>query len=66
VDGKSALIGMNSYQENDETSNNNKKISLKKPGAADFNLESEDTGEHNRLDVPSPSICFLDLYTLKV
>ncbi|KAJ6879249.1 hypothetical protein NC652_032731 [Populus alba x Populus x berolinensis] len=37
-----------------------------KPGAADFNLESEDTGEHNRLDVPSPSICFLDLYTLKV
>ncbi|XP_061961570.1 BEACH domain-containing protein C2 [Populus nigra] len=66
VDGKSALIGMNSYQENDETSNNNKKISLKKPGAADFNLESEDTGEHYRLDVPSPSICFLDLYTLKV
>ncbi|XP_011034742.1 PREDICTED: uncharacterized protein LOC105132766 [Populus euphratica] len=66
VDGKSALIGMNSYQENDETSNDNKKISLKKPGAADFNLESEDTGEHSRLDVPSPSICFLDLYTLKV
>ncbi|KAJ6879250.1 BEACH domain-containing protein C2-like isoform X2 [Populus alba x Populus x berolinensis] len=66
VDGKSALIGMNSFQENDETSNNNKKIILKKPGAADFNLESEDTGEHNRLDVPSPSICFLDLYTLKV
>ncbi|KAJ6722799.1 BEIGE/BEACH-RELATED [Salix koriyanagi] len=66
VDGKSALIGMNSYQEDDGASNNNKNLSFKKPGAADCNLESEDIGEKNRLDVPSPSICFLDLYTLKV
>ncbi|KAJ6334971.1 hypothetical protein OIU78_011748 [Salix suchowensis] len=35
-------------------------------GAAGFDLESVNTGENNRLDVPAPSICFLDLYTLKV
>ncbi|KAJ9171294.1 hypothetical protein P3X46_014682 [Hevea brasiliensis] len=59
VDGKSALIGMN-------TCNCNNNFSIKKPGAEDFELESEKTGEENRLDVPSPSVCFLDLLTLKV
>ena len=66
VEGKSALIGMNPYQEDDGASNNNKNSSLKRPGAGDCNLESEDIGGKNRLDVPSPSICFLDLYTLQV
>jgi len=66
VDGKCALIGMNSCPENHGSSNNSQNLSLKKTGAADFDLESVDTGEDNRLDIPAPSICFLDLYTLKV
>ncbi|KAF9687750.1 hypothetical protein SADUNF_Sadunf02G0125400 [Salix dunnii] len=66
VDGKSALIGMNSCLENHGSSNNSQNFSFKKTGAAGFDLESVDTGENNRLDVPAPSICFLDLYTLKV
>ncbi|KAK9002310.1 hypothetical protein V6N11_024994 [Hibiscus sabdariffa] len=51
VDGNSALIGMNSSSDND-----NRKVD-------DSDLESEET---NELDVPLPSICFLDLHTLKV
>lgn len=66
VDGKSALIGMNSNSGNDGTCYNNQPLSLKRTEAGDFDLESEETGENNKLDVPSPSICFLDLYTLKV
>lgn len=66
VDGKNALIGMNSCLGNDGSCSNNQNLSLKKPETEDFGLESEETGENNRLDVPSPSICFLDLHTLKV
>uniref|UniRef100_A0A6N2L8F9 BEACH-type PH domain-containing protein n=1 Tax=Salix viminalis TaxID=40686 RepID=A0A6N2L8F9_SALVM len=66
LDGKCALIGMNSCLENHGSSNNSQNFSFKKTGAAGFDLESVDTGENNRLDVPAPSICFLDLYTLKV
>ncbi|OAY49278.1 BEACH domain-containing protein C2 isoform X3 [Manihot esculenta] len=64
VDGKGALIGMNSCSVNDGNSNHN--FSMKKSGAEHFELESERTGEENRLDLPSPSVCFLDLHTLKV
>ncbi|KAF2311096.1 hypothetical protein GH714_019473 [Hevea brasiliensis] len=64
VDGKGALIGMNSCLVNDGNCNNN--FSIKKSGAEDFERESEKTEEENRLDVPSPSVCFLDLHTLKV
>ncbi|KAE8672128.1 Beige-related and WD-40 repeat-containing protein isoform 2 [Hibiscus syriacus] len=63
VDGKSALIGMNSSSDNSGVSNNNRNWSSKKPGVDDSDLELEETDE---LDIPSPSICFLDLPTLKV
>ncbi|GMI74078.1 Beach-Domain Homolog C2 [Hibiscus trionum] len=63
VDGKSALIGMNSSSSDSGVFNNNRNWSSKKPGVDDLVLESEETDE---LDIPSPSICFLDLHTLKV
>lgn len=50
ADGQSALIGLNPCLEND--------------GYLDF--ESNRTTEVNTLDVPPPSICFIDLHTLKV
>ncbi|KAK8635516.1 hypothetical protein V6N13_004250 [Hibiscus sabdariffa] len=56
VDGNSALIGMNSSSDNDGADNDNRKVD-------DLDLESEET---NELDVPLPSICFLDLHTLQV
>jgi WD40 repeat protein len=61
VDGESALIGLNSCLENDIWD-----MKLKKPGTEGLDLESDETGKINRLDIPSPSICFLDLHTLKV
>lgn len=61
VDGESALIGLNSCLENDSWD-----LELKKPGTEDLDLESDEIGKINRLDIPSPSICFLDLHTLKV
>lgn len=61
VDGESALIGLNSCLENDRVD-----LKLKKPGMEDLDMESDETGKSNRLDIPSPSICFLDLHTLKV
>ncbi|XP_012083537.1 BEACH domain-containing protein C2 isoform X2 [Jatropha curcas] len=61
VDGRNALIGINSCLENDGTCNNNWDLSSRKSGAEDLNNELD-----SRLDVPSPSICFLDLHTLKV
>ncbi|KAK7340142.1 hypothetical protein VNO77_20836 [Canavalia gladiata] len=61
VDGTSALIGINSL-ENDNNSSNSQ---LNKSGD-DFDSESEETYESNKIDVPSPSICFLDMHTLEV
>ncbi|KAK8487058.1 hypothetical protein V6N11_046184 [Hibiscus sabdariffa] len=63
VDGKSALIGMNSSSSDGGAFNNNRNWSFKKPGIDDSDLELEETDE---LDIPSPSICFMDLHTLKV
>ncbi|KAK8587933.1 hypothetical protein V6N13_086892 [Hibiscus sabdariffa] len=57
MDGQSALIGMNS---------SNQDSSLKKPVVDNLALESEDTDKSNILDIPSPSICLLNLHTLKV
>ncbi|XP_010518173.1 PREDICTED: BEACH domain-containing protein C2-like [Camelina sativa] len=51
MDGQNALIGMNSCSSMDLSSSND---------------TSKDGNEIERLDVPSPSICFLNLYTLKV
>ncbi|KAG4132604.1 hypothetical protein ERO13_D08G042866v2 [Gossypium hirsutum] len=61
VDGNSALIGMNSSSNG--VFNNNQNFSFKNPGVDDSNLESEEIEE---LDIPSPSVCFLDLHALKV
>ncbi|MBA0646226.1 hypothetical protein Goklo_014205 [Gossypium klotzschianum] len=60
MDGKSALIGMNSTLRN-----NSRDSSLKKAVVDDSALESEEN-KSNKLDILSPSICFLDLHTLKV
>ena len=65
VDGESALIGMNSSLGNNGVCNYNRDLSFKKP-VVDLDLQSEEINESNRLDIPSPSICFLDLHTLKV
>lgn len=61
TDGKSALIGVNSCLENDSWD-----LNLKKTGTEDFDLELDETGKDTRLYIASPSICFLDLHTLKV
>ncbi|KAK6285550.1 hypothetical protein POUND7_011729 [Theobroma cacao] len=66
VDGESALIGMNSSLGNNGVCNSNQDLSFKKPVIDNLDLESEETNESNRLDIPSPSICFLNLHTLKV
>lgn len=64
VDGRSALIGINTCMENDDP--NSWDLKLKKPGFDNINQESDKNEEINRLDLPSPSICFLDVHTLKV
>lgn len=51
ADGQSGLIGLNSCSKDDDVYNK---------------LESQETNECARLEVPSPSICFLDLHTLRV
>ena len=61
VDGQSALMGLNSCLENDSGG-----LKLRKRGTEDLDLESDGTKKSNRLDIPSPSICFLDLHTLQV
>ncbi|GLT84466.1 hypothetical protein SLE2022_026940 [Rubroshorea leprosula] len=66
ADGKSALIGMNSCSGKNGNWNNNQDWNSNKLGRVDFDLETDETSESNRLDIPSPSICFLDLHTLKV
>ncbi|KAK7256659.1 hypothetical protein RIF29_30113 [Crotalaria pallida] len=65
VDGRSALIGINSL-ENGGPYNNSSNLQLNKSGVIDLDSESEDTYESNRIDVPSPSICFLDMHNLEV
>ncbi|KAK2407273.1 WD-40 repeat family protein / beige protein [Trifolium repens] len=62
-DGRNALIGINSLT-NGSTSGGN--LQSSKVTAVDFHSESEETRESNRINVPTPSICFLDLHTLEV
>jgi len=62
VDGMSALIGINSL-ENGRPYNNSP--NSRKSGD-DFYSESEEIFENTGIDVPSPSICFLDMHTLEV
>ncbi|XP_027353371.1 BEACH domain-containing protein C2 [Abrus precatorius] len=65
VDGTSALIGINSL-ENGRAYRNSSNSQLNKSGVVDFDSESEETYESNGIDVPSPSICFLDMHTLEI
>lgn len=65
LDGKSALIGVNASG-NNGAFNDSWDLTFKKSGVEDFCLQSDETGKINRLDVPCPSVCFLDLHTLKV
>ena len=65
IDGQSALLGINTNTENDGLSNSSCDSKLKKPGLDNINQESDEY-EKKRLDIPVPSICFLDLHTLKV
>ncbi|XP_057507960.1 BEACH domain-containing protein C2 [Actinidia eriantha] len=66
VDGQSALMGLNSCAENDGVCDNTGNLKSAKSGTGDDNAESYKMNEDNRLEIPSPSICFLDLHTLKV
>ncbi|XVF73351.1 hypothetical protein PTKIN_Ptkin12aG0194600 [Pterospermum kingtungense] len=66
VDGESALIGMNSSLGNNGVFNINRDLSFKKSVVDDLDLESEEINESNILDIPSPSICLLNMHTLKV
>ncbi|PON35234.1 WD repeat containing protein [Parasponia andersonii] len=65
IDGQSALLGLNANTENDGPSNNSRDSKLKKPGLDNINKEY-DEDDRDRLDIPSPSICFLDLHSLKI
>ncbi|KAI4356836.1 hypothetical protein L6164_000823 [Bauhinia variegata] len=65
VDGGNALIGINSL-ENSSAYNSSWDSKLNKPGSDDLDSESEEVEESNGTDFPTPSICFLDLQTLKI
>ena len=65
VDGRSALMGINSLEDG-RAYNNSSNLQLNKSGVVDFDSELEETNQSNRIDVPSPSICFLDMHTLEV
>lgn len=60
VDGKSALIGINPL-ENGGFYDDSRNLDY-----GDIDSESEKSQEGNRINVSSPSICFLDLHTLEV
>lgn len=66
VDGETALLGINSCMENDTFHSSTWDSKTKKLGFDDLNQEADENEENNRLDIPLPSICFLDLHTLKV
>ncbi|XP_075518514.1 BEACH domain-containing protein C2-like [Primulina tabacum] len=61
VDGRSALVGINPSLENDQGTDYSQLMTSKESSGVDNELNKGD-----RLDVPFPSICFFDLYTLKV
>ncbi|KAF8392843.1 hypothetical protein HHK36_021082 [Tetracentron sinense] len=66
VNGESALIGTSlCVEENDSASGNNKDLELNKHEGEDLSLVTDDNNA-NEWVVPVPSICFLDMHTLKV
>lgn len=66
VNGESALIGINSCTENEAACTNSGDLRFNKPESEDLDAESDETRKNHRLDISSPSICFLNLHTLKV
>lgn len=60
ADGRSAVIGLNQSSENDDDSNSNHNLKSLESTSSDDELNAE------KLDLPLPSICFFDLYSLKV
>ncbi|KAF8412352.1 hypothetical protein HHK36_000314 [Tetracentron sinense] len=66
IDGESALIGTSSCtEENDGTCSNNRNLESNKHEVEDLAPRSDYKSANERV-VPVPSICFLDLHTLKV
>ncbi|KAG9147689.1 hypothetical protein Leryth_014857 [Lithospermum erythrorhizon] len=63
IDGQNALIGFNPSLDNDGASEFNKHL---KSAAHDISSESVENPGGSRLDIPLPSICFFDIYTLKM
>ncbi|KAF7825980.1 BEACH domain-containing protein C2 isoform X1 [Senna tora] len=61
VDGRSALIGISSLENGGAYNNSSWNL-----GDDNIDSESEETPEENKINATSPSICFLDLHTLKV
>lgn len=66
VNGESALIGINSCTENEAACTNSGDLRFNRPENEDLDAESDETRKNHRLDISSPSICFLNLHTLKV
>ncbi|KAJ9680884.1 hypothetical protein PVL29_020019 [Vitis rotundifolia] len=66
VNGESALIGINSCTENEAACTSSGDLRFNKPENEDLDAESDETRKNHRLDISSPSICFLNLHTLKV
>lgn len=64
-DGQTALVGMNSCSE-EGSFGTNRSWQSKRQGNETLSLGSNEKQDKCRLDVSSPSVCFLDLYTLKV
>jgi len=64
-DGHTALVGINSCSE-EGSFGTNRSWQSKQQGNETLSTGSNEKLDKCRLDVPSPSICFLDLYTLKV
>lgn len=64
LDGENALLGINSSSENSGSFNSNKDLNFKSSVLEESDKELDETGQ--MLDIQSPSLCFLDLHTLKV
>ncbi|CAI9292232.1 unnamed protein product [Lactuca saligna] len=66
-DGQSLLIGLNSSSANHDVSRIQSKGEETEGGAdGDGDSELNEDGETERLEFTSPSVCFLNLHTLKV
>ncbi|KAA8520543.1 hypothetical protein F0562_014799 [Nyssa sinensis] len=66
VDGQNALIGLNSCTENEQACDNSRHLKSKSPQIEHLDAASDETSEDYGLDIPSPSVCFLNMHTLKV